>query len=55
MNGVTRPVTLEAEFKNAHHVSAKAHIKRSDFNMTALSYLVGDEIEIRIEAELIEK
>jgi polyisoprenoid-binding protein YceI len=54
MHGVTRPVTLETDFKG-HHVSAKAHIKRSDFNMTALSYLVGDEIEIQIEAELVGK
>ena len=55
MNGVTRPITLEADFKSGDDVSAKAHIKRSDFNMTALSYLVGDEIEIQILAELVEK
>ncbi|MGO9173640.1 MAG: YceI family protein [Rhodomicrobium sp.] len=55
MNGVTQPVTLKAVLKNGPHVTATAHFKRSAFNMTALSFLVGDEIDILIEAELIEK
>jgi len=55
MNGVTQPITLQAILINARHITAKAHIKRSDFNMTALSLLVADEIDIQIEAELIEK
>jgi polyisoprenoid-binding protein YceI len=55
MNGVTQPVTLLAVLKNGSHISASAHIKRSAFNMTALSFLVSDEIDIRIEAGLIEK
>ncbi len=55
MNGVTQPVTLLAVLKNGSHVSATAHIKRSAFNMTGLSFLVADEIDIQIEAELIEK
>ncbi len=55
MNGVTQPVTLFAVLKNGTHVSAIAHIKRSAFNMTALSLLVSDEIEIQIEADVIEK
>lgn len=55
MNGVTQPVTLQAVLKSGTHVSAAAHIKRSAFNMTALSFLVSDEIDIQIEAELIEK
>jgi polyisoprenoid-binding protein YceI len=55
MNGVTQPVTMLAVLKNGSHISASARIKRSDFNMTALSFLVSDEIDIRIEAGLIEK
>jgi polyisoprenoid-binding protein YceI len=55
MRGVTRPVTFHAVLVNGRHLSAKAHIKRSAFNMTALSFLIGDEIDIRIEADLIEK
>ncbi len=55
MNGVTQPVTLVAVLKDGPHVSASAHIKRSAFNMTALSFLVSDEIDIEIEAGLIEK
>jgi len=55
MKGVTRPIALQAEIKNRTHVTATTRIKRSDFNMTALSYLVGDTIDIKIEGELIEK
>ncbi len=55
MNGVTQPVILLADVKNGRHVTATARIKRSAFNMTALSLLVADEIDIQIEAGLIEK
>lgn len=55
MNGVTQPVTLLAVLKNGSHVSAAAHIKRSAFNMTALSLLISDEIDIQIEADLVGK
>ena len=54
MKGITRTVTLQAEIKNRTHITATTRIKRSDFNMTALSYLVGDSIDIAIEAELAE-
>ena len=55
MNGVTQPATLVAVIKDNSRVSVSAHIKRSAFNMTALSFLVSDEIDIQIEAGLIEK
>jgi polyisoprenoid-binding protein YceI len=71
MNGVTRPVTLQVIFQpeartgfasaNASspdgraRVIATARLQRSAFNMTALSYLVNDEIEIQITAPLQEK
>ncbi|MGO8954165.1 MAG: YceI family protein [Rhodomicrobium sp.] len=55
MNGVTRTVTLQTVLKSGPHVTATAHLKRSAFNMTALGFLVGDDIDIQIEAELIEK
>jgi len=34
---------------------ATTHLKRSEFNMTSLSYLVNDEIDIEISAALQEK
>ncbi len=63
MKGVTRPVTLQVVFQptasrtddNGARVVAKARLKRSAFNMTALSYLVNDEIDIQITAALQEK
>lgn len=65
LRGVTRPVTLEAEFNqagvaptdNTYTVGfdAKAKIKRSDFGMNAFLPMVGDEVELRIEAEFKKK
>ena len=72
MNGVTRPVTLQAVFQpearaglgSAHASSSPdgrarmigtIRLKRSEFNMTSLSYLVNDEIDIQITAALQEK
>ncbi|WP_334164642.1 YceI family protein [Phenylobacterium sp.] len=62
LHGVTRPVTLEAEFNQAGinpvdktyslGFDAEAKIKRSDFGMTAYLPGVGDEVELDIEAEL---
>lgn len=66
MNGVTQPVTLKVVFEPSASggaasaesrplVIATAHLKRSSFNMTALSFLVDDEIDIQIKAALQEK
>ena len=68
LRGVTRPVTLDvtlnraAEYPFGHEeftlgVSAKGMVKRSDFGSTyALEGgLVGDEVEIVIEAEAIQQ
>lgn len=62
LHGVTRPVTLEAEFNQAGinpvdktyslGFDAEAKIKRSDFGITAYLPGVGDEVELEIEAEL---
>jgi polyisoprenoid-binding protein YceI len=64
VRGVTRPVTLDVvwnksgdyPFGDGHHavgISARATIKRSDFDMTyaLVGGLVGDEVEIIIEVE----
>lgn len=61
MLGVTRPVTLNATFNGGiEHpfrrvpvfgVSATGSFKRSDFGMTVLTPLVGDEVQLVIEAE----
>ena len=68
LRGVTRPVTLDvtlnraAEYPFGHReftlgISAKGMVKRSDFGSTyALEGgLVGDEVEIVIEAEAIRR
>ncbi|MDE1569754.1 YceI family protein [Aquabacter sp. P-9] len=65
LRGVTRTVTLEAEFNQAGVAptdktytvgfDAKAKIKRSDFGMTAFLPMVGDEVELAIEAEFKKK
>lgn len=61
MLGVTRPVTLKVRFNKAgyhpltnHYVAgftADATLLRSEFGMTHLLPLVGDEVHIHIEAE----
>lgn len=65
LRGVTKPVTLEAEFNKAGIAptdktytvgfDAKAKIRRSDFGMTAFLPMVGDEVELRIKAEFKKK
>ncbi len=63
MNGVTQPVTLHVSFEQARGghsgsapaITATAHIKRSDFNMTSLRFLVDDGIDIEIKAALQER
>lgn len=59
--GVTKPVTLDVSVnKAAPHpfskapaagFSATATLKRSDFGMSAMLGMLGDDIEIRIETE----
>lgn len=59
--GVTKPVTLDVKFhgygimpfvkKETLGFSAVAHIKRSDFGMTAYLPMVGDDVDLEIEAE----
>jgi polyisoprenoid-binding protein YceI len=55
MKGVTQAATLKASLAGGRHVSAKMRISRSAFNMTALGFLVADDIDIQIEADLLEK
>jgi len=66
MNGVTRLVTMRVAFRKAGRsgqtpalssprLTATARIRRSSFNMTALSFLVGDEIDIELDAVLRKK
>lgn len=62
IKGVTRPVTLDAEFYGAGKAPAMAggkenvgfvattHVKRSDFNMGYGVPMVGDDIELKIVA-----
>ncbi len=65
LNGVTKPVTLTTTFNggmfnqyaDGHSLgfSAIAKIKRSDFGMMTLLPAVGDDVEIIIEAEFVQK
>lgn len=62
LHGVTKPVTLEAEFNQAGvnpidkkyslGFDAEGKIKRSDFGITTYVPGIGDEVELEIEAEL---
>lgn len=61
LHGTTKPVTLDVKVnkvgphpmsrKPAAGFSATTQLKRSDFGMTQLLPMIGDEVEIRIEAE----
>jgi polyisoprenoid-binding protein YceI len=68
MNGVTQPITLKMVFDSAvalpsrdgqpvsePHLTATVRIQRSSFNMTALGFLVDDEIDIQINSALQKK
>jgi polyisoprenoid-binding protein YceI len=61
VNGITKPVTLEISLHPQNDPALKysagsrkfvatAQIRRSAFNMTAYSSMVGDEIDIEIDA-----
>jgi polyisoprenoid-binding protein YceI len=61
VNGITKPVTLDVSLRphsnpalkysiDAREFIAKTRIKRSDFNMTAYQSMVGDEVDIEIDA-----
>jgi polyisoprenoid-binding protein YceI len=63
--GVTRPVTLDVVYvgdrndprlgKHKVGFSARGKVKRSEFGMTFGSAFLGDEVDIMIEAEFIQK
>ncbi len=67
MHGVTRPVYFNVKITTIPNrdpqsiadivVTAKSFIKRSDFNMNELTFLVDDSVELcmRIEAKLFKK
>jgi polyisoprenoid-binding protein YceI len=66
VNGITKPVTLDVSLRphsnpalkysiGAREFIAKTRIKRSDFNMTAYQSMVGDEVDIEIDAIVLEK
>ena len=63
LRGVTRPLCMQFKlnriaryplppFRRTAGFSAIATLKRSDFGITAWKSLIGDEIDLRIEAEL---
>ena len=63
LRGVTRPLCMQFKlnriaryplppFRHTAGFSATATLKRRDFGITAWQSLIGDAIELRIEAEL---
>ncbi|HYE45297.1 MAG TPA: YceI family protein [Caulobacter sp.] len=63
LRGVTRPVTLDVEFRGYDSgilgsragFSATGLIKRSDFGSTSMSLFAADDIELIIEVEFVRK
>ena len=66
LHGATRPLCMELvlnriarhplpPFRRTAGFSARAGIRRSDFGMKSWRSLVGDEVELRIEAELVRR
>ena len=66
LHGVTRPLCLDIvmnkagryplpPFRRTIGLSATAMLKRSDYGMTSWQSLVGEEVELRIEAELFRR
>ena len=66
LHGTTRPLCMDLVFNKAGRYplppfhqrlgfSATATLLRSDYGMTSWKSLVGDEVELRIEAELIRR
>ena len=66
LHGTTRPLCMELvlnkiaryplpPFRRTAGFSARTSIKRSDFGMKSWRSLVGDEVELRIEAELFRR
>jgi polyisoprenoid-binding protein YceI len=64
-HGVTKPVTLDVAFNGAGPgllgagtragFSGTAHIKRSDFGVTAASSFAGDDVDLVFEVEFVKK
>lgn len=66
LHGTTRPLCMEfvlnriaryplPPFRRTAGFSARARLQRSDYGMTSWRSLVGDEVELRIEAELVRR
>lgn len=58
VKGITRPITLHVELQKpdaggVRQMHATTRIRRSDFNMTALGFLVGDTVQIDIRSPLV--
>lgn len=64
-HGVTKPVALDVTFNGAGPgllgagtragFSGTAHIKRSDFGVTAASQFAGDDVDLVFEVEFVKK
>lgn len=60
VRGITRPITLHVELQppdsaGVRQMRATTRIRRSDFDMTAYGFLVGDIVQIEIRSPLVPK
>lgn len=66
LHGTTRPLCMDLvlnrmarhplpPFRRTVGFSARANLRRSEFGMNSWKSLVGDEVELRIEAELVRR
>lgn len=58
VKGITRPIILHVDLQppdasGARQMRATTRIRRSDFNMTAYGFLVGDTVQIDIRSPLL--
>lgn len=58
VKGITRPIVLHVDLQppdatGARQMRATTRIRRSDFNMTAYGFLVGDTVQIDIRSPLL--
>ncbi len=58
VKGITRPIALHVDLQppdssGVRQMRATTRIRRSDFNMTAYGFLVGDTVQIEIRSPLL--
>jgi polyisoprenoid-binding protein YceI len=60
IHGLTRPITLIAEVKNAHGderlaLEVSGRLNRGDYSMTSFKVLVSDKVDLRLEISAVKQ